>query len=175
MGAHYDIVPMTEFGANDNTSGTAVVLSLAEALAGRSLPFTVRFVAFGAEELGLYGSSHYVSSLEPAELGRIKAMINFDPVGSGSSIALVGNSGFLELAMVEAEKLGFGAREGMLPPGASSDHVPFEAAGVPILLMYADDVSRIHTPNDVLQYVQPERLGEAFLLGEAVLTSPEFP
>ena len=175
VGAHYDLVPQTQFGANDNSSGIAVVLSLAEALAGQSLPFTVRFVTFGAEELGLYGSSHYVSSLDPAELGRIKAMINFDPVGSGSSIALVGNSGFLELAMGEAEEMGFGAQEGMLPPGASSDHVPFESVGMPVLLMYANDVSRIHTPNDVLEYVQPERLGEAFLLGQAVLTSPKFP
>ena len=42
VGAHYDIVPETEAGANDNTSGTAVLLSLARALSGQALPFTVR-------------------------------------------------------------------------------------------------------------------------------------
>ena len=52
VGAHYDVVPQTESGPNDNTSGTAIVLSLAKALAGESLPITVRFVLFGAEEQG---------------------------------------------------------------------------------------------------------------------------
>ncbi len=41
VGGHYDVVPQTEAGANDNTSGTALVLALAESLAGQSLPFSV--------------------------------------------------------------------------------------------------------------------------------------
>ena len=91
IGAHYDVVPETEAGANDNTSGVAVLLSLAEALAGRSLPYTIRFVAFGSEEIGLYGSRHYVESLDEAELARITAMLNFDVVGSGPHLEAAGH------------------------------------------------------------------------------------
>ena len=63
--AHLDSVPAGP-GANDNGSGSAVVLELAHELAKRSpaeRPLTLRFALFGAEELGLYGSRYYVQSL----------------------------------------------------------------------------------------------------------------
>ena len=174
VGAHYDIVPPTMAGANDNTSGTAVVLALADALSGRSLPFTVRFIAFGAEELGLYGSHNYVSALGDAELGQVKAMLNLDPVGTGAWIGVAGNDELMALALEMAEGLGVEARISPLPPGASSDHKSFEDAGVPVLIIYASDVSRIHTPNDSLEFVQPEALGSTFLIAKALLQSPDF-
>ena len=173
VGAHYDVVPQTESGANDNTSGTAIVLSLAEALAGESLPFTVRFILFGAEEIGLYGSSHHVSSLGESELARIRAMVNFDVVATGDFIAVVGDGLLTSLALEVAATLNIDASIGMLPPGASSDHQPFEQSGVPVLVLYAPDVSRMHTPSDTLEHVQPERLGEAFLIAEALLRLTE--
>ena len=174
VGAHYDIVPPTMAGANDNTSGTAVVLALADALSGRSLPFTVRFIAFGAEELGLYGSRNYVSALGDAELDRVKAMLNLDTVGTGAWLEVAGNDELMALALEMAEGLGVEARISPLPPGASSDHKSFEDAGVPVLIIYASDVSRIHTPNDSLEFVQPEALGSTFLIAKALLQSPDF-
>ena len=174
VGAHYDISSQTVEGANDNASGTAVVLSLAEALAGQSLPFTVRFISFGAEELGLYGSAHYTASLSEAELGRIKAMLNFDVVGTGDYIIAAGDEELTELAVRPAAALGAQARAGFIPAGATSDHEPFELAGVPVLVLYANDYSRIDTPDDTLEFVQPERLGSAFLIAKALLQSPEF-
>ena len=175
VGAHYDVAPQTQSGPNDNTSGTATVLLLAKVLADQSLPFTVKFILFGAEETGLYGSSQYVSSLRNLELGRIKGMVNFDVVGTGPFIAMIGNSELVEFALGEAETLEIKAEEGVLPPGASSDHHSFEQVGVPVLMLYVPDISRIHTPNDKLEFVQSERLGEAFLLAEAILLSTEFP
>ena len=175
VGGHYDVVPQTESGPNDNTSGIAIVLGLAESLAGESLPFSVRFVAFGAEEIGLYGSSYYVNSLGEAELEGVTAMLNFDVVGTGPSLAVVGHNDLTDFAMKTASGMGVEAIPGMLPPGASSDHHVFELAGVPVLMIYASDVSRIHTPQDLIEYVQPERLGEALLLAEAMLKSSEFP
>ena len=174
VGGHYDVVPQTEDGANDNTSGIAVVLALAEALANESLSFSVRFVAFGAEEIGLFGSVHYVQSLSDEELAGIKAMLNFDVVATGDLLAATGNEGLTELALKVAEDLGVKSAAQSLPAWASSDHQPFESAGVPVLLLYGPDVSRIHTPNDVLEFVQPERLGEAFLVTLGVLQSPDF-
>ena len=174
VGGHYDTVPQTGTGTNDNTSGIAVVLSLAEALAGQPLPFTLRFVLFGAEELGLYGSSHYVSSLSPAELDRIKAMLNFDVVGSGPRLNVYGNEGLAQRSLALAAALNVDAEVGSLPRGASSDHAPFQRQGIPVLLMFGPDISRIHTPEDRLEYVDPELLGGAFLVAHALLLSPEF-
>jgi aminopeptidase YwaD len=174
VGGHYDVVPQTEAGANDNTSGVAVVLSLAEALAGRTLPFSVMFMAFGAEEVGLFGSGHYVSSLGDEELGSIKAMLNFDVVGTGPSIAVVGDGSLTGLALETAASLGINAERGMLPPGASSDHQSFQQVGVPVLVIWATDPSRIHTPQDRLEFVQPERLGDSFLVAQELLQSLEF-
>ena len=67
VGAHYDTTPGS-VGASDNASGMGVLLALAKELAGRSFPFTLRFIAFGAEETGLNGSDHYVDSLSGDEL-----------------------------------------------------------------------------------------------------------
>ena len=170
VGAHYDIVPQTEAGANDNTSGIAVVLALAEALAGRSLPFSVQFILFGAEEVGLYGSSQYIASLSEQELARIRAMLNFDVVASGPWLAVTGQEELTELALKVAAEV----EAQPLPPGASSDHQPFENAGVPVLVIYGPDVSRIHTPDDRIGFVQPELLGGVLLVTEALLEAPEF-
>ena len=175
VGAHYDIVPATEAGANDNASGTAVILALAKTLAEEPLSYTVRFVSFGAEEVGLFGSSHYVASLGDAELGRLRAMLNFDVVGSGEFTAVTGDPRLTEATLNLAGDLQLQAQAGSLPSNASSDHTPFERAGVPVLLFWAPDISRIHSRWDVMEFVEPQRLGETFLLAEALLTSLEFP
>ena len=174
IGAHYDIVPDTELGFNDNASGTAVVLSLAKALADQSLPYTVRFMLFGAEEQGLYGSKDYVASLSESELAEIKAMINFDVVGTGEYIEIVGADPLASLALDSASDLGIDARLGTPPPGAYSDHMSFEAAGVSVLMVFAPDYHRIHTIEDKLEFVQPERLVDAFNITQAVIMSPDF-
>ncbi|MGE5777245.1 MAG: M20/M25/M40 family metallo-hydrolase, partial [Chloroflexota bacterium] len=57
VGAHYDSVK-TGRGADDNASGVAVILEVAERLRGKETPYTIRFVLFGAEELGLLGSKY---------------------------------------------------------------------------------------------------------------------
>ena len=173
VGAHYDIVPATEAGANDNTSGVAVLLSLAEALAGHSLPYTLRFVAFGSEEIGLYGSRHYVDSLSEAELSRMTAMLNFDVVGSGPHLETFGHETLTNLALGIAKDLEIEAKPGTLPPGAASDHTPFQDAGVSTLFLFGPDISRIHSPEDRLEFVQPELLGAAYLIALSILQSDE--
>lgn len=60
--AHYDSVPFSP-GANDNGSGTSVMLEMARVLKSVPSDKEIRFIAFGAEELGLLGSSHYVDHL----------------------------------------------------------------------------------------------------------------
>ncbi len=88
-GAHLDSVPEGP-GINDNGSGSAALIEVAENLGQREeLPNTVRFAWWGAEELGLLGSAHYVSGLDPAELEAIALYLNFDMVGSPNFARLV--------------------------------------------------------------------------------------
>ena len=159
VGGHYDTVPDVD-GANDNASGIAAVLTLAEELADRSFPFTLRFIAFGSEETGLNGSKHYVSALTEDERGEIKAMINLDVVGTGEGIRITGDSWLTGHVSETADREGIavGLRGGMR--GGSSDHASFREAGIPVIFFFADDVSRIHTPEDTLKYIDPSLLGD---------------
>ncbi|MEE8177745.1 MAG: M28 family metallopeptidase, partial [Acidobacteriota bacterium] len=169
-----DTVPSIA-GANDNASGTAVLVALAEKLSEISLPYTVRFVAFGSEELGLRGSRHNVEALADTELAQIFAMLNFDALGSGRRTGILGDPRLTALAVDEGENLGIEPIISSGPANASSDHASFANAGVPVLMFFAEDFSRIHTPEDTLEFVDPPRLGEAARLALAVLQSPDFP
>ena len=111
----------------------------------------------------------------PWNAGTEKAKLNFDVVGSGGYTAVSGDPHLIEGALKLARELQLQAQSGSLPYGATSDHAPFEIAGVPVLFLWAPDISRINSPRDTLEFVDPRRLGETFLLAEALLTSPEFP
>ena len=79
LGAHYDSVPISP-GDNDNASGTAVLLAIAQELAQGETPFEIRLIAFGSEELGLLGSRHYVNTLPEEERSRIVTMVTSMPL-----------------------------------------------------------------------------------------------
>ncbi len=88
LGAHLDGVEEGP-GINDNGSGSAVLLEVAVQLAKhKKHNNTVRFAWWGAEELGLIGSTEYVNELatKPGELDRIATYLNFDMVGSPNYI-----------------------------------------------------------------------------------------
>ena len=159
IGAHYDTTPWTQ-GANDNGSGVAAALILAEEFADDELPFDLRFVFFGSEETGLHGSTYYVEALSPVELGRIEAMINLDVVGTGDLSAL-GSESLIVYVSETAEDLGFDIKviEGL--DGATSDHAPFDEKGVPVVMVYADDLRYINHPDDTVEHLDAEPMGQA--------------
>jgi aminopeptidase YwaD len=173
LGAHFDTVPGIP-GANDNASGTAVVLTIAKELARDPVPFTLRFVAFGSEELGLLGSRHYVDSLSAAERGRVEAMFNFDALANGERLGVLGSNELTGLALEEGVVRGIDVRASAGLQGGGSDHASFAEAGVPVLMFFSEDFSRIHTPEDTLSAVNPRLLGDAATLALAVLRSPGF-
>jgi Zn-dependent M28 family amino/carboxypeptidase len=90
VGAHLDSVPEGP-GINDNGSGSATILEVAEAMSelGIQPRNRVRFAFWGAEESGLVGSEYYVSQLSKRELKDIAVNLNFDMVGSPNYVRFV--------------------------------------------------------------------------------------
>jgi hypothetical protein len=88
VGAHLDSVGPGP-GINDNGSGSATILEIAEQIRKVKPRNKIRFVWFGAEEHGLLGSEAYVDSLPESERDKIAAMLNFDMVGSPNFVRFV--------------------------------------------------------------------------------------
>jgi hypothetical protein len=95
LGAHLDHVGEQAGkiyfpGANDNASGVASLLEVAEAFSvNKPKNRSIIFVAFTAEESGLIGASHFVEN-SPVELNKIHAMLNMDCIGHGDSVVVGG-------------------------------------------------------------------------------------
>lgn len=87
-GAHLDSVPEGP-GINDNGSGSAALLDIAESMSKVKPQNTVRFAWWGAEEEGLLGSAAYVAGLSEAERQRIALYLNFDMVASPNYIFMI--------------------------------------------------------------------------------------
>ena len=87
-GAHLDSVQAGP-GINDNGSGSASLLEIAQNMAKNKPQNTVRLAWWGAEEAGLIGSTEYVAGLSQAEKDRIALYLNFDMVASPNYIFMV--------------------------------------------------------------------------------------
>jgi len=169
IGGHFDSVPAGP-GANDNGSGTAVTLELARVLAQQPTPFTLKFVAFDGEEIGLLGSAHFVSQLSDADRQSIVAMINLDMVGVGDRTMLGGSDDLVRLATAQATGLGESAGSMGEAPGGS-DHASFMRANIPALFIYRSNDPNYHSPNDRAQFVDPANLELAGRIALGVLGS----
>ena len=169
LGGHYDTVPNVP-GANDNGSGIATLATIAGEVSGNSYPFSLRFIAFGSEELGLLGNLHYVDSLNPEDRESVVVMMNFDALGTGDVVGVLGDFDLSGDVVEYALDHGIDAEQRLtLGPGSSSDHASFQRAGIPVVFFLADDFSRIHTSQDKLEFVQPELLGGSAALAVALL------
>lgn len=142
VGAHYDSIDVGR-GADDNSSGVAVILEVAARVAHTRTPYTVRFVFFGAEELGMLGSAYYVQQLSDAEKQRTIAMVNLDSILVGDYCYIYGDFG--EKGQIRDWSLAWAGRRDYdlrtqtgenpdYPAGTTglwSDHAPFVEAGIP--------------------------------------------
>ncbi len=79
IGAHYDAVPGTP-GADDNATGVAVLLEMAEVFASNPLKYPVRLVAFDLEEYGLLGSTAYAKYLKDKQQ-KLRLMLSLEMLG----------------------------------------------------------------------------------------------
>lgn len=143
--AHYDHLGRmgseTYFpGANDNASGTAILLRLAEAFKAHPMKkYNVVFVAFAGEEAGLVGSKYYVEN-PIVPLSQIRFLLNTDIMGSGEEgITVVNGSVFQKdfdrLVEINEEKK-YLSQVKIRGKAANSDHYFFSENGVPAFFIY---------------------------------------
>ncbi|MGE0470295.1 MAG: M28 family peptidase [Nitrospira sp.] len=148
-------------GADDNASGTAVILEVARALTKveQRPSRTIFFISFSGEERDLLGSRLYTSR-PIVPLDTTKAMINIDHAGAGNGRLTVGVTGFERDILLEAGKTA-GVQDkvdlyGFFPGG---DHVPFKEAGVPTVTVVSGGVHpHFHQPTDTVETIDPEIL-----------------
>lgn len=126
-------------GANDNASGMALLTHLVQHYAQHPPEYTVVFLAFGAEEVGLLGSKYFVEQ-PMIELDRIRFLVNVDIVGTGSEGMAVVNGRVFEEEMALLDSLNTAMEA--LPhiklrgKAANSDHYYFTEEGVHAFFIY---------------------------------------
>ncbi|MFA5815968.1 MAG: M28 family peptidase [Bacteroidales bacterium] len=159
--AHYDGIGSFGEGnyyqaAEDNASGTAMVMDLARHYVGEKKPYySVAFMLFSGEEAGLMGSNYYVkNSLFP--LDKIKLVINLDMVMTGQDgvILFNGNVRPNEAAIVQKinEENQYMKNVENRDPAANSDHHPFHEKGVPAIFFLTKGPSGSgHSPDDTYE------------------------
>jgi membrane-associated protease RseP (regulator of RpoE activity) len=138
-------------GADDNASGTAGLLELAEKLAAKPLKRDVLFIAFDAEEKGLLGSKHFVDN-PVVNLENVVTMLNLDMIGRlKDSTLTVGGTGTSPLfepildSLQKKHKLNIAySKEGFGP----SDHSSFYAKDIPVLFFFTGTHEDYHKPSD---------------------------
>ncbi len=171
LGAHYDHLGMggpssksdkkntIHYGADDNASGTAALLEIAEKVAAHKneLKRSVIFIAFGAEEQGLLGSNYFVENpLVP--LSQIKLMINMDMVGrlNEQNHVYMGGAGTFPGGVAFMQNLGESLGLSPIVHAGSvggSDHVSFYAKDLSVLGLHTGGHPQYHMPEDTVDLI----------------------
>ena len=177
IGAHYDHLGLGYYGsrdaraegqihhgADDNASGVAVLLQVAEQLSRSPAKpdRTIVFTAFSAEELGLYGSRHYVNQ-PTMPLSATRAMLNLDMVGRlrDNRLTVFGTRSAKELGGVvreEAQKLGLQVTES--DRVGRSDHMSFYNNRIPVLHFFTGSHPDYHRPGDTWEKLNIEGMAK---------------
>ncbi|MCB0736200.1 MAG: Zn-dependent exopeptidase M28 [Bacteroidetes bacterium] len=142
--AHYDHLGRMGseacfYGANDNASGTAMLLDLARYYSQNKPKHSIVFIAFAGEEAGLVGSKHYVENpLMP--LNKIKLLVNLDLTSTGQDGIMVVNGlvfkGLAKHLVLLNEKQNFVNTIKRRGKAANSDHYWFSEKGVKSIFIY---------------------------------------
>ena len=140
---HFDSVGKNFAGADDNASGTAVLLEVARVLKDYGNKRTFRYFATNGEENGLLGAEHYARQLiNSGEIKKVVLAINMDMVGYNSNgiVELETDSQYEDLAKwFSSLASSYTSLKTKITIGAwGSDHVPFINGGVPTLLTIED-------------------------------------
>lgn len=177
IGAHYDSTGEKQgsLGTTDNGSGVAAILALAKRFQGQTIPYTVKLIAFGAEEFGLQGSKAYVGQ-QQEPLDNVVGMINLDTIIGGDKLYVhnahekpykcnavqnpnYNSSPVLRDGLLKTSQALFGQNSHQLHPeyqgypegqtGSWSDHASFACSGIPIAYLEATNFAIDgHSGND---------------------------
>ncbi|NWF72726.1 MAG: M28 family peptidase [Nitrospirae bacterium] len=149
-------------GADDNASGTAVMLEVARAIskAGAQGKRAILFISFSGEEQGLIGSRLYLER-PIAPIGSTKAMINIDHAGIGNGRLTIGVTGLeKELVLEAGQAVGLTEKLDVFGFFPGGDHVPFKEAGVPTVTVVSSGAHpHFHQPTD-----NPDTINKDILL-----------
>ena len=172
--AHYESKLMKDIlfvGANDNASGTALLMALAPILKQNEYNFDLELVFFDGEECfsehwkeddSLFGSRRYVENLKSNnESAKIKAMILLDMIGDkdlGIDVDSGSNEKLTKLMIksANAEKLGHLLSGRVI--AIEDDHTPFLREGIPAIDIIDFSYDNWHTENDTIESISPESL-----------------
>ena len=166
IGGHYDTFGESP-GGNDNGSGTAVVMALAELFGMQGAEFdsrkvAIEFVGFAAEEVNPSSGKHHEGSLAYAagmsDPPLVQAMLSIDMVGNGPDLKLVGwreraSPIPQEMAVIAAE---IGVTHEVLVRGDISDHTSFLRKGVASAVLWSGNHPTIHKASDTFEVVEIE-------------------
>ncbi len=171
VGAHYDHIgyggpgsgslapdeKKIHYGADDNASGSAGLLELVRIFAKRKhmLKRNLVFMAFGAEEMGLLGSAHFVNHPVFA-LDKTIAMLNMDMIGrmkdSVLAISGIGTAKEFEELCKAENRENFKLK--LSPDGfGPSDHSSFYAKNIPVLFFFTGNHANYHKPSDTWEKI----------------------
>ncbi len=152
------------YGADDNASGVATVMELAEMMAARreNLKRSIVFVCFSAEEMGLLGSKHFVNDTL-IDMKKVVAMINVDMVGrlKADSTLEIGGTGTSDISdsLLHATPGAAGFRLALSPEGyGPSDHASFYGKEIPVFFFSTGAHLDYHTPFDTPDKINYEGL-----------------
>jgi aminopeptidase YwaD len=171
VGAHFDHLgwgqdgtlyrgeePKVHHGADDNASGTAGVLELAQYFSDRKLKHSILFIAFNGEEMGLLGSGNWVNH-PTRPLANISAMFNLDMIGrridSTRRLNVQGTGSSPQWDMI-AKKANDAYRMdlSLIPEGeGSSDHASFYMKNIPVLFFFTGLHTDYHRPSDTVEKI----------------------
>ncbi|MGE5682608.1 MAG: M20/M25/M40 family metallo-hydrolase [Bacillota bacterium] len=175
VGAHYDHVGFGYYGAmnkenkgkihngaDDNASGTAALIEIAEAFSKNPGKRSVLFLAFTGEENGMLGSKYYVNEQPLMPLNKTIAMLNLDMISRNNpGLLSVGGAFYsrdlIKIAERANEKTGFELlyNTGLLT--SASDQAPFLRKEIPALFFFSGMHEDYHTPTDDIEKVNFEK------------------
>lgn len=174
--AHYDHLGQDALGTNysgalDNASGTSFLLELSRSLATYGKPQRdIIFVALNAEEFGLLGSKAFAE----ANLFNIQdsKVINFDMIGSANyPISFMQGSKFKntdsELLKSLTELCDSKSVSYEVLYEDSSDHASFNNLNIDAVSFCHSDKTRIHTPNDTIEYIDTDSIDVVYDIVES--------
>lgn len=169
--AHYDSAYGSR-GADDNASGVEAMLRIAKNLAEKRLKRTVKFISFGAEEYGQFGSNYYVESLkEQGQLEKVKAVVNLDMVGAGKRLIITSEPQkfdrivrkILERELKNIVNIEYGKI------AEDSDHWPFYANGIPVTMLLFWPYDYYHQSEDTIERIQEDIITRTSQAAQALI------